>query len=830
MKIKVSEVAKEIAVTSKEVIKACTELGIKAKAANSSITPVEAQKIEEHIKNPKPAATKKSDETAEKEVKKETPQEEEKSEGRTKKTRKKSSQNSLSSMLRNRGKITFVRKGDSEDTKETNLPDSLKESSKQKKNFKSNSQETKNTSLTPKKEKKKKIAVTAQEKGQELDINVNLASMNSIEDDEVVLFDLSFNEIVLKEDEDSQNKNRNKKKTNTKRKRRYTISKDTKKQKRPQHTKEKKAEVVTIEAETRVYAFADKIKKPLQEVIDKLKEFDEELDKNDFITEEYIETIAEEFDIEVKIYNPIDEFDYVGKYNEIEEEEDKLKKRPPIVTIMGHVDHGKTSLLDKIRDSRVTSSEAGGITQHVGAYMVEKNDELITFIDTPGHEAFTEMRARGANVTDIVIIVVAADDGVMPQTKEAITHAQAAEVPIIIAINKMDKESANPERVTTQLSEFGIMPVDWGGEYEFSHVSAHTGEGIEELLETILLQAEVMELQVNPSRKAKAVVIESEIQKGRGAVATVISQNGTLRQGDSIVCGSSFGKVRTLLDGNSKRIKEVQPGQPAQVLGLNEAPLAGDVLISVTNDKEARNFAEGWKDYLTNKQRSKSTKATLEDLQQLMLEGNIKKLPVIVRADTKGSAEAIKNSLEKLQNEEVKVHVLQAEVGAITENDVVLANAGETPAIIYGFNVRPTNEAGNRAKSEGVEVRMYSIIYDLLDDVRDLLSGMLSPNFKEEITGTAEVREVFQIPKIGPIAGCMVTNGTIYKANYVRVIRDSVVIYDSKLSSLKRFKDDVKEVSKGYDCGIMVENYADVRAGDVIESYSKTEERAVFES
>ncbi len=496
---------------------------------------------------------------------------------------------------------------------------------------------------------------------------------------------------------------------------------------------------------------------------------------------------------------------------------------------MGHVDHGKTSLLDKIRNSRIAQKEAGGITQHIGAYMVEKNGEKITFIDTPGHEAFTEMRARGAKVTDIAIIVVAADDGVMPQTKEAISHAKAAGVPFIIAVNKIDKPNANPDLVKSQLAEMGITPVEWGGEYEFVNVSAKTGEGIDDLLETILLQAEMMELKANPKRKAKAVVIESRVEKGKGPVATIIVKNGTLKKADSFVCGKTYGRVRLIVDDLGKQKKEVKPGEPAEISGFDEIPIAGDILIAVDSDKIAKETAQKWKEFLEEREKSKSTKATLEDLQKMILEGELKKLPVIVKADTQGSVEAIKGSLAKLKNEEVKVEVIHSDVGAITENDVILAKATEPHAIILGFNVRPTTGAKNKAKQEVIEIRTYSIIYDLIDDIKELLSGLMTPKIKEEVTATIEVREVFNIPKVGTVAGCYVIDGVVHRGDFVRVIRDGVVIYDSKLASLKRFKDDVKEVGKGFECGVMVEGYNDVKVGDILETYKKIEEKASFE-
>jgi translation initiation factor IF-2 len=797
MKIKIKEVATELGKSSKEIIEICKDLGMEVKAANSSITPQDAMKVAEYIQNP---------------TKKEEPKKEEKKEEPKKEEEKKPTTNSI----RKKGSIRIVRRAKPEEKKE--------EPKKEKK------QDKPKSAPTPKKEKKApKRPVTAKEKGSELQINREIAEINTIEENQVELLDLSFVDIKMELEDDKPkqpNKPRPKKKTNNNRKR--TITKEDNKKKKYEK-KVKEQGTIIVQSETRVYELAEKIGKPLQDVIEKFREYGEELDKNDFINGDYIEMLAEDFGVDVKLYNPIEEFDYVGKYDAVEDDEKDLVSRPPIVTIMGHVDHGKTSLLDRIRNSRVAAKEAGGITQHIGAYMVEKDGHKITFLDTPGHAAFSAIRKRGANITDIAIIVVAADDGVMPQTREAIKHAQEAGVPIIIAINKMDKPDANPDRVTTQLSEFGIMPTDWGGENEFVKISAKTGEGIDELLETINLQAEIMELKANPKRNAKAVVIESELQKGRGAVATVIIQNGTLKKGDSVVCGTTYGRMRSLINDLGKQIKEAKPGEPVQIVGLNEVPSAGDYLVAVKNDKEAKKYATDWKDYLTDKERSKTTKATLEDLQKMMLESKIKKLPVIIKADAHGSAEAIKYSLEELQNDEVRVQVLDSAIGDITENDVVLADAGENKAIILGFNVKETPDAKRKAKQVGIEVKIFDIIYELIDFIKDKLSEMLSPEIVEEVVGKAEVRAIFPTKTGENVAGCMVMNGTIYADAYARVIRGEDTIYDGKISSLKRFKDDVKEVTKGNDCGIMIEGFNDYQEYDILEVYKKSEKKAKFE-
>ncbi|MBE0495072.1 MAG: translation initiation factor IF-2 [Campylobacterales bacterium] len=598
--------------------------------------------------------------------------------------------------------------------------------------------------------------------------------------------------------------------------------------KRPKQLAKGNDEAVTfvrIPEEIRVYEFAEMVNKQPSEIISKLFMLGMLTTKNDFLDKDAIEILADEFGIDVETVNAQDEFDYVKAYDD--EEGGELEERAPVVTIMGHVDHGKTSLLDYIRSSRVVHGESGGITQHVGAYMVHKNNKNITFIDTPGHEAFTQMRARGAEVTDIVIIVVAADDGVKPQTKEAIEHAKAANVPLIVAINKMDKEAANPDMVKTQLSDLGIMPTEWGGSHEFVAVSAHTGQGIEELLEIILLQAEILELQANPARDAKAVVVESSLEKGRGPVATVIVQNGTLRVGDTVVAGVAYGKVRALLDHAGKTITSIKPGEPGVIVGLSEVAEAGEKLVKVESDKAAREYAQKRHDYLRQKELSRSTKVTLDELSQRIAEGEIKDLPVIIKADVQGSLEAIKSSLEKLRNDETKVNVIHAGIGGVTESDVALASASEN-CIILGFHIRPTGIVKEKAKNLGVEIKTYNIIYDLIDDIKGVLGGMMAPIIREENLGQAQVREVFVVPKIGAIAGCIVTDGVINRGAKVRLIRDGVIVYEGTVSSLKRFKDDVREVSKGYECGIGIHNFNDIKEGDFMESFKEVEEKVVL--
>ena len=498
--------------------------------------------------------------------------------------------------------------------------------------------------------------------------------------------------------------------------------------------------------------------------------------------------------------------------------EENLVKRPPIVTIMGHVDHGKTSLLDAIRHAKVTASEAGGITQHIGAYTVSLNGEKITFLDTPGHEAFTAMRARGAQVTDIVILVVAADDGIMPQTKEAINHCKAANVPMIVAINKIDRPGANIDRVKQELTEHGLVSEDWGGDTICVPVSAKTGENLESLLEMVLLSAEMQELTADPNRKAKGTVIEAKLDKGRGSVASLLIQNGTLNVGDSILVGSTYGRIRAMFDDRGKKIKSAGPSIPVEILGLSEVPAAGDRFIVCKDEKTARNMAELRKQKIKADSHQASNRVSLEDLYSQIQEGKVKELAIVVKADVQGSVEAIRQSLEKLSTDDVKVRVIHGAVGAITETDVTLAAASN--ALVIGFNVRPDGNATVQAEKENIEIKTYRIIYDAIEDVKSAMIGMLEPEYKEVVNGKAEVRMTYKISNVGTIAGCYVTDGKIVRNSEIRVIRDGIVIFESTLASLKRFKDDAKEVAKGYECGLSVEKFNDLKEGDVIESFT----------
>lgn len=506
-----------------------------------------------------------------------------------------------------------------------------------------------------------------------------------------------------------------------------------------------------------------------------------------------------------------------------DDDEDNCEERSPVVVVMGHVDHGKTSLLDRIRNSNVTESEAGGITQHIGAYRVKVNDKEITFLDTPGHEAFTSMRARGASVTDIAILVVAADDGIMPQTVEAINHAKAANVSIIVAINKMDKMGANPDKVKQELTEHGLVIEEWGGDTICVPVSAKTGEGIDDLLENVLLVAEMKELKANPHRLAKGAVIEARLDKGRGPIATILVQNGTLHQGDVIIAGTAVGRIRVMTDDKGKVVKEAGPSVPVEITGLAEVPSAGDTFNAVEDEKLARELVEQRKHEAKQEQFSAYQKITLDNLFSQIAEGEIKELPIIVKADVQGSVEAVKQSLEKLSNEEVRVKVIHGGVGAVSESDVMLANASN--AIIVGFNVRPDPVASENAARDGVDIRLYRIIYDAIEEISTAMKGMLAPKFREVQQGRIEVRQVYKISNVGTVAGCYVLEGKVTRTSEIRVVRDGIVIAEDKMSSLKRFKDDAKEVVKGFECGITLEHFSDIKEGDIFEAFMMEEYR-----
>ena len=551
--------------------------------------------------------------------------------------------------------------------------------------------------------------------------------------------------------------------------------------------------------------------KTIAQVVMKLMQLGIMANQNQSVDRETVELVALDFGYELKdeVVTDATRFDEFT----IEDKEDALMKRPPVVTIMGHVDHGKTTLLDYIRNSRVAAGEAGGITQHIGAYQVERKGEKITFIDTPGHAAFTEMRARGAQVTDIVVLVVAADDGVMPQTEEAISHAKAAKCPIIVAVNKCDKPSANPDRVMEELTHYDIIPEAWGGSTPFVQISALKGMGVDDLLDVIQLTAEMMDLKANPSRLATGSVIEAELDKGRGPVATFLVQNGSLRVGDYVVCGDTYGRVRTMEDDRHIKYNESLPSMAVVVTGLDDVPFAGDKFMALSSEKEAREISEQ-RTSRTKDKLNAASKKTLEEL--FRSKDDAKELNLIVKADLQGSAEALKQSLEKIKVDDFKVNVIRCSVGAITDTDIILASASN--AIVLGFNVRPTAAVRQTAAEKGVEIRLYSIIYKLLEDIEAALKGMLEPEYEEVIIGQAEVRNTFKISKVGTVAGCYVTDGVIQSNSLVRIIRDGIVVYEGKMASLKRFKDDAKEVKYGYECGITIENFNNIKEGDIIEA------------
>lgn len=542
---------------------------------------------------------------------------------------------------------------------------------------------------------------------------------------------------------------------------------------------------------------------------------------NTVLSDEDIELICMEFNCEAHKEVVIDEDDIEEQIDNIEEDESKLQPRPPVITIMGHVDHGKTTLLDTIRKTHVTGEEFGGITQHIGAYQVKVKGKKVTFLDTPGHEAFTSMRARGAQVTDIVIIVVAADDGVMPQTKEAVDHAKAAGVPIVVAVNKMDKPGANPDRIMSEMSDLGIMPEEWGGDTIFAKISAKTGEGVSDLLETMLLVAEMQELKANPDALASGTVIEAKLDKGRGPVATLLVQRGTLHTGDSIVVGSSYGRVRKMTNDRGMEIKSAEPSCPVEIIGLNDVPRAGDVFMTYPNYKKAQEIASHRLEKQIEKERNQTSAMSLEDLAKKVEEGDIQEINVLIKADVQGSAEALKASMEKLDVDTVRVNVIRSTVGTISESDIMLASASN--ALIYGFNIRPSAAIRKKAEEEGVEIRLHNIIYKALEELEGAMKGLLAPVYEEVVIGQAEVRQIYKVSKVGTIAGCMVTDGCVKRDCKVRLIRDGIVIYEGKLGSLRRFENDAKEVNNGFECGMTIENYNDIKVDDIIEAYEDQE-------
>jgi translation initiation factor IF-2 len=874
-KVRVHEIAKELGIASKDVLEKAKKMGLEVKSAQSVVTMEQAEKIANYIINGEPAkeekpkpkvvktkakessdAPKKEEETpkeqskkeetqeiekvkeesvvkeieetktVEEEISKETPEEKAKEQA-PKEVKKKAStlrvvQPSAKPGIKKSG-LKIVKKKKPKETENYAMP---KRDAASVSSYGKMSQEALEELARKKKNKEKSAPAPKKDQGVKLDIfGGSLAEVSMDIEDQVVLLDLNATEraqLVVEEPRKPRTpkpagRNANKKQAPRGRK----VSRD----KRKKYTKEKHSDEpvthVEIPEDIRVYEFAEKLKRPISDIIKVLFDLGMMMTKNDFLGADEIEILSEEFGVEVTVVDPKDEFNYVDE-SKPDEDPDAVE-RPPVITIMGHVDHGKTSLLDAIRKAKVADSEAGGITQHIGAYTISQNGKDITFIDTPGHAAFSNMRQRGTDITDIIVIVVAADDGVKPQTLEVIKLAKESGKPIIVALNKMDKETANPDLVKGQMAEHGISPVDWGGDVEFVPVSAKTRMGIDDLLENILLTAEVMELKANPKAPAKAAVVESSLEKGRGPVATVIVQNGTLKVGDNVVCGAAYGRVKALINDMGKSIKEVAPSHTAVTVGLNEVPPAGEILMAMSSDKEAKEYALKRKEYERHKELSKSTKSSLEDMTAMIAEGKLKSLKVVLKTDVHGSLEAIKSSLEELRNDEVKIDIISSGVGGITESDVELVSSSEN-CVLLGFNVRPTGSVKALAKQKNVDIRTYSVIYQLLDDMTMMLTGMMAPKWTEEQTGQAEVRDVFKSPA-GMVAGCVVVDGKLIRGGLVRVIREGVVAFEGELVSLRRFKDDVAEVGNGYECGVIISNYDDVKVGDVIETFKKVEQK-----
>ena len=609
----------------------------------------------------------------------------------------------------------------------------------------------------------------------------------------------------------------NKKNKKKNKKQRRQDRRNQKKNPVPQRKNKPLPETLVYTVGMSVADIAKKIHREPAEIIKKLFMMGVMVNQNQSLDKDTIEILADDYGIKAEEKVEVDVSD-IDKFFEDEEKNHKhLEARPPVVTIMGHVDHGKTTLLDHLRHSHITAGEAGGITQHIGAYQIKHDGKTITFLDTPGHAAFTNMRARGADITDITVLVVAADDGVMPQTIEAIHHSQAAGVPIIVAVNKIDKPGANPNHVMEQLTEYGLIPEDWGGDTIFVEISAKLGQNIDELLDMILLQAEMMELKANPKQHGAGSVIEARLDKGKGSVASLLVQQGTLHVGDPIVVGNTFGRVRTMTNDRGKAVHKAKPGTPVEITGLNDVPDSGDRFVTFNDEKTARAAGEKRAEQALIKERSKTTHVTLDNLFDTIKEGEMKEVDLIIKADVQGSVEALAQSFQKIDVEGVRVNIIHQAVGAINESDITLAEASN--AIIIGFNVRPTPLAKQQADADGVDIRLHNVIYKAIDEVETAMKGMLEPEYQEKVTGQVEIRETYKVSKLGTIGGAYVIDGYIQRDSGVRVIRNGVVIYDGKLASLKRFKDDVKQVKAGYECGLMIEKYNDIKVGDQLEAY-----------
>lgn len=861
-KVSVKEIADELGIASKDVLEKAKNMGIEVKAAQSKVTMEEAEKIANYIMNgedekaapaPKPTLVKKAkddtpavepvekevvaevekvvetatkepvvakEESSDKETK--TPVEEVKKEPEVKKpisTLRVVSPGSRPAIKKSGLKIVKKRKPKVEEN--YNLPQKQASVS----SYGKMSAEALEELAQKKKSRSGSSTARKQDQGRRMEIfggAMNDVSMDM--DDQVTLLDLNSTERAPLPPEMPRKPRAPKPAGRNANKKAAPRGRKVRKDKRKKYAKiTQEEEIVThveIPEDIRVYEFAEALKRPMSDIIKVLFDLGMMMTKNDFLGNDEIEILSEEFEVEVTIIDPKDEF--TQEIDDIEEDPDATE-RAPIITIMGHVDHGKTSLLDAIREAKVTDGEAGGITQHIGAYTVEQKGKAITFIDTPGHAAFSHMRQKGTEITDIIVIVVAADDGVKPQTLEVIKLAKESGAPIIVALNKMDKETAQPDMVKGQMAEHGINPVDWGGDIPFVAVSAKSKMGLADLLEEILTTADILELKANKNALAKAAVIESSLEKGRGPVATVIVQNGTLKVGDYVVCGAAYGRVKAMLDENKKQIKTLLPSHTAVIAGLNEVPASGEVMTVMEDEKEAKAFALKRHEYDRHKELSISTKSSLEDMTAMIKEGKLKSLKVVLKTDVHGTLEAIRTAILSMRNDEVKVNIISSGVGGITENDVELVNNSEN-CVLLGFNVRPTGTVKAAAKQKGVEIKTYSIIYQLIDDITGMLTGMMSPKYTEENTGQAEVKEVFKIPK-GVVAGCVVVDGRLIRGGMVRVIREGVVHYEGELTSLKRFKDDVDEIGNGYECGVVISGYDDVIPGDVLETFKKVEQK-----
>ena len=866
-KVRVHEIAKELGIASKDVLDKAKKMGLEVKSAQSVVTMEQAEGLANYIMNgedekevsapevkpvkvksdtPKETPAVKEESAAEstekpvateaavitensvkedkEKVVEAAPKSDEKTLEKKEETKSKSPLKVVSPALRpalKRSGLKIIKKKKPKVEEKFDLPQKQASVS----SYGKMSAEVLEELAQKKKSKGTSSNARKQDQGKRMDIFGGAMSDVSMDmDDQVVLLDLNSTERAPLPVEEPRKPRAPKPAGRNANKKQAPRGRKVRKDKRKKYAKAtQEDEIVThveIPEDIRVYEFAEALNRPISDIIKVLFDLGMMMTKNDFLGNDEIEILSEEFEVEVTIIDPKDEFTHDEE--DIEEDPDATE-RAPVITIMGHVDHGKTSLLDAIREAKVTDGEAGGITQHIGAYTIEQHGNPITFIDTPGHAAFSHMRQKGTDITDIIIIVVAADDGVKPQTLEVIKMAKESGAPIIVALNKMDKETAQPDMVKGQMAEHGINPVDWGGDIEFVPVSAKSGMGIDDLLENILTTAEILELKANENALAKAAVIESSLEKGRGPVATVIVQNGTLKVGDYVVCGAAYGRVKAMMDEHNKQVKTLLPSHTAVVAGLNEVPASGEIMTVMNSDKEAKEYALKRHEYDRHKELSISTKSSLDDMTAMIAEGKLKSLKVVLKTDVHGTLEAIKTSITALRNDEVKVNIISSGVGGITESDVELVNNSEN-CVLLGFNVRPTGSVKASAKQKGVEIKTYSIIYQLIDDITGMLTGMMSPKYTEENTGQAEVREVFKIPK-GVVAGSVVVDGRLIRGGMVRVIRDGVVHYEGELTSLKRFKDDVEEIGNGYECGVVISGYDDVVPGDVLETFKKVEQK-----